>query len=409
MSGQPSLRKEGYAALKKTVRDVDVEQKRVLMRVDFNVPFSPDGSIADDTRIRAVLPTIAYLREHGARVILASHLGRPDGKVVESLRLTAIAERLSDILGEPIATTTDCVGPEVEAAVAALRPGDLLLLENLRFHPEEEANDPAFAQQLARLADIYVNDAFGAAHRAHASTAGVAAYLPAVAGFLMIKEVDELGNLLADPQPPLAAILGGAKVSTKLAVLQNLLPRVDILILGGGIASTFLKAQGKSVAGSLVEDDFMKTAREVMSEAARRDIRLLLPVDVVVADAFAADARRQTVSVDAVPDGWRIMDAGPDSLAAFRDALSDAATVFWNGTLGVAEFPAFAKGSLALAQTLAGLDAVVVVGGGETAALVEQAGLRDAYTHVSTGGGASLEFIEGRVLPGVATLQDKET
>jgi phosphoglycerate kinase len=394
--------------MKKNVRDIDVDAKRVFMRVDFNVPFNPDGSIADDSRIRAALPTIHYLRERGARVILGTHLGRPDGKVVESLRLAPIAGRLSDILGEPVLTATDCIGPEVESAIAGMRPGDILLLENLRFHPEEEANDPTFAQQLARLADVYVNDAFGTAHRAHASTAGIAAFLPAVAGFLMIKEVEELGNLLTDPQRPFAAILGGAKISTKLAVLQNLLPRVDLLILGGGIASTFLKAQGKSVADSLVEDEFVETAREVMSESDRRGIRLLLPVDAVVADAFAADARHQTVSVDAIPEGWRIMDAGPESLIAFRDALSETATIFWNGTLGVAEFPAFAEGSLGLAQALAGFDATVVVGGGETAALVEQAGLRDAYTHVSTGGGASLEFIEGRVLPGVAALEDKE-
>jgi phosphoglycerate kinase len=395
--------------VKKTVRDVDVQEKRVLMRVDFNVPFNPDGSIADDSRIRAALPTIAYLREQGAKVILGSHLGRPDGKVVDSLRLAPIAERLADVMGAPVATTTDCVGPEVEAAVAALRPGEVLMLENLRFHPDEEANDATFAQKLARLADVYVNDAFGTAHRAHASTAGVAAYLPAVAGFLMIKEVDELGNLLADPQRPFAAILGGAKISSKLAVLQNLLPRIDILVLGGGIASTFLKAQGKSVADSLVEDEFMETAREVMSESGRRGIRLLLPVDAVIADAFAADAQRRTVPVDAIPDGWRVMDAGPESLTAFREGLSPAATIVRNGTLGVAEFPAFAEGSLGLAQTLADLDATVVVGGGETAALVEQAGLRDAYTHVSTGGGASLEFIEGRILPGVAALEDRES
>jgi phosphoglycerate kinase len=394
--------------MKKTVRDVDVAGRRVLVRVDFNVPFAPDGEIADDSRIRAAMPTIDYLREKGSKVVLCSHLGRPDGKVVEDLRLTAVGDRLAELLNAPVVMTSDCVGAAVEDAVSALHPSEVLLLENLRFHPEEEANDPAFAQQLARLADVYVNDAFGTAHRAHASTAGVAAYLPAVAGFLMIKEVEELGNLLSDPRRPFAAILGGAKISTKIAVLQNLLPRIDLLIVGGGIASTFLKAQGEFVADSLVEDDFLETARQVLAEAERRGITVLLPSDVVIADRFAADAAKQTVSTEAVPSGWRIMDAGPASIESFANALDACATVFWNGTPGVAEFPAFAEGSLGLAEVLAGLDATVVVGGGETAALVEQAGLRDRYTHVSTGGGAFLEFIEGRVLPGVAALEDKE-
>ena len=393
--------------MKKSVKDIDVRGKRVLVRVDFNVPFDREGGIADDSRIRAALPTIEYLRERDARVVLATHLGRPDGKVVDALRLAPIARRLSEILDEEVSTAPVCVGAEAEAAVSGLKPRQVLLLENLRFHTEEEANDPGFARQLASLADIYVNDAFGTAHRAHASTAGVAAHLPAVAGFLMLKEIEELGNVLGNPARPMAAILGGAKVSSKVAVLRNLLPRIDCLLLGGGIANTFLKAMGNSVADSLVEDDFLETAREVLAEAERRGVPVLLPTDAVVADRFAADARHQTVSVNAIPDGWRIMDVGPDTLSTFRDALDDCATVFWNGTMGVAEFPAFAEGSIALALNLAELDARVVVGGGETAALVEQAGLRDRYTHVSTGGGASLEFIEGRTLPGVAALNDE--
>jgi phosphoglycerate kinase len=394
--------------MKKTLEDIDVTAKRVLVRVDFNVPLDRNGGIADDSRIRAALPTIEYLQQRDARIILGSHFGRPDGKVVESMRMTPIAERLSQVLDRPAMTAPDCIGPQVEAAVAALGPGDVLLLENLRFHAEEETNDPKFAKQLASLAEVYVNDAFGTAHRAHASTAGVAAYLPAVAGFLMAKEVESLGNLLANPERPFAAILGGAKISSKIAVLTNLLPRIDCLLLGGGIASTFLKSRGASLADSLVEDDYLDTARDVLAEAERRGVPVLLPTDVVVADAFAADAAKRTVSVHDIEPGWRIMDIGPDSLNTYRDALDDCRTIFWNGTLGVAEFSAFAEGSLSLALALADLDANVVVGGGETAALVEQAGMRDRYTHVSTGGGASLEFIEGRTLPGVAALQDKE-
>ena len=394
--------------MKKSVRDIDVAGQRVLVRVDFNVPFDRKGGIADDSRIRAALPTIRYLLDQGALVILCSHLGRPDGKVVESLRLRPVADRLAALLGKPVKTTSDCVGAEAEAAAAALQHGDVLLLENLRFHAEEEANDKAFARALASLADVYVNDAFGTAHRAHASTAGVAALLPAAAGFLMLREVEELGNVLSNPARPMAAILGGAKISSKVAILRNLLPRVDCLLLGGGMANTFLKARGAGVGDSLVEDDYLETAREVMAEAESGGVPLLLPTDVVVADAFAADARHRTVSVHDIPDGWRIMDVGPDTLNTYREALDDCKTIFWNGTLGVAEFPAFAEGSLSLALALADLDARVVVGGGETAALVEQAGLRERYTHVSTGGGASLEFIEGRTLPGVAALQDRD-
>lgn len=393
--------------MKKSVRDIDLKGKRVFMRVDFNVPFDRNGKIADDSRITAALPTIRYLQEQGCRIILGTHLGRPDGKVVESMRLTPVAERLGQVMGERVYTTDDCVGPGVEAAVAALQPGEVLLLENLRFHPEEEANDEEFARRLASLADVYVNDAFGTAHRAHASTAGIAKYLPAVAGFLMIKEIEELGGILSNPERPMAAILGGAKVSSKVAVLKNLLPRVDCLILGGGIASTFIKARGGAVGDSLVEDDYLETARQVMADAESRGVPVLLPTDVVIADRFAADAEHMTVSVGEIPAGWRILDVGPDTLEAYRDALDDCATIFWNGPLGVAEFPAFAEGSIGLALALAEMKARVVIGGGESAALVEQAGLRDRFAHVSTGGGASLEFIEGRVLPGVEALDEK--
>ncbi|HXH21561.1 MAG TPA: phosphoglycerate kinase [Dehalococcoidia bacterium] len=392
--------------MKKTVRDVNVDGKRVLVRVDFNVPFDRTGAIADDNRIRAALPTIEYLRDRNAAVILCSHLGRPDGKVVESLRLRPVAERLAQLLGRPVKTAPDCVGPEVEAAVAELKPGEILLLENLRFHAEEEKNDPEFARRLASLADIYVNDAFGTAHRAHASTEGVARLLPAVAGFLMMKELEVLGRLLTNPARPFAAILGGAKISTKIGVLTHLLPKIDILLLGGGIASTFLKALGTPVGQSLVEDDYIETARDILKQAEQRGVPVLLPTDVVIAEEFAADAEHMTVSVGGIPPNWRIMDVGHDTLSTFRDALDDCGTIFWNGTLGVAEFPAFAEGSLSLALYLADLRSTVVIGGGETAALVEQAGLRDRYTHVSTGGGASLEFLEGRVLPGVAALDD---
>jgi phosphoglycerate kinase len=393
--------------MKKSVRDIDVRGKRVLVRVDFNVPFDRNGNIADDTRIRAAVPTIRYLQEQDARVILCSHLGRPDGKVVESLRLTPVARQLEHILGQSVKTTGDCIGAETTATAMSLAPRDVLLLENLRFHPEEEANDAAFARSLASLADVYVNDAFGTAHRAHASTAGVASYLPAVAGFLMIKEIEELGNVLGNPTRPVAAILGGAKISSKVAVLQNLLPRVDCLLLGGGIASTFLKARGASVGDSLVEDDFLETARNVLADAEQRGVPVLLPTDVVVADAFNADANHKTVPVAGIESGWRAMDIGPDTLSTYKDALDDCKTIFWNGPLGVAEFPAFAEGSLALALALADMDSRVVIGGGETSAIVEQAGLHDRYAHVSTGGGASLEFIEGKTLPGVAALQDK--
>ena len=389
---------------KKTIRDINVTNKRVLVRVDFNVPQDKAGNITDDTRIRAALPTIQYLRDHGAQVILCSHLGRPKGKVAEEFRLTPVAKRLSELLGAPVAKTNDCIGPEVEKAVAALKSGDVLLLENLRFYAQEEANDHAFAKQLASVADVYVNDAFGTAHRAHASTEGVTHFLPAVAGFLMERELNFLGKATAEPTRPYVAILGGAKVSDKIAVIENLLPKVDQLIVGGGMANTFFKAQGYEIGASLVEDDKVELAKDLLK---RGGGKLLLPVDVVVADAFAADAKHQTVAVDKVPAGWRILDIGPESVKKFAAVLKKAKTVVWNGPMGVFEFPAFAAGTVAIAKALAKSGATSIIGGGDSAAAVEQAGVADKITHISTGGGASLEFLEGKVLPGVAALQDK--
>ena len=395
--------------MKKTVRDIDVKGKRVLMRVDFNVPLDKaDRHVVDDTRIRAALPTIDYLRQQGARLILCSHLGRPDGKVVEALRLTPVARHLSELLGSPVKVTDCCTGAAVEAAAEALVPGEVLLLENLRFHPEEEANDPVYAGSLASLAQVYVNDAFGTAHRAHASTAGVTAFLPAVAGLLMEKELSFLGQALADPQRPFAAIIGGAKISTKIRVLENLLSKVDRLIIGGGMACTFLNAEGFDVGNSLVEAEHVQTAGQIMEHASERGVQLLLPADVMVGDRFEAGARRQMVSVNAVPDGWQIMDIGEKTAEIFIRALSDCKTVLWNGPVGVIEFPAFARGSHRLAKAIAELDATTIVGGGETVQVVEELGLEDKFSHVSTGGGAALEFLEGRELPGVAALADKD-
>ncbi|MCJ7511325.1 MAG: phosphoglycerate kinase [Dehalococcoidia bacterium] len=393
--------------MKKTVADIDVQGKRVLLRVDFNVPLDPDdGHVLDDTRIRAALPTIEYLRERGARLILCSHLGRPKG-VDDSLRLAPVARRLGELLGSPVKTIGDCVGPQVKEAAQALGPGDVLLLENLRFHPEEEANDPDFARALASLADVYVNDAFGTAHRAHASTAGVAAYLPAVAGFLMEKELTFLGKALASPDRPFAAVIGGAKISTKMGVLENLLAKVDRLLIGGGMACTFLKAEGLEVGQSLVEEAYVETARQIRERASQRGVMLLLSSDVIVGDRFEADARRQQVSVKEIPAGWQIMDIGEKTVEAFVQALRDCKTVLWNGPMGVIEFEAFSQGSYRLAEAIAALDATTIVGGGETVAVVERLGLEGKFSHVSTGGGAALEFLEGRELPGVAALADK--
>jgi phosphoglycerate kinase len=388
---------------KKTVRDVPVQGKRVLVRVDFNVPLE-NGQVADDTRIRAALPTINYLLDHGAAVILMSHLGRPKGQIRDELRLDPVAHRLSELLGREVIKLDDCIGPEVETAAAQLQPGQVLLLENLRFHPEEEGNDQGFAQKLASLADLYVNDAFGTAHRAHASTAGVTSYLPSVAGFLMERELEMLGKTLADPARPFVAILGGAKISGKIGVIRSLLASVDLLLLGGGMANTFLKARGHEVGESLVEDDSLGVAREILENAGER---LVLPVDVVVADAFSEDANTQTVSVEQVPPGWRILDIGPRTVGLYEEKLASAGTVVWNGPMGVFEFPKFAAGTIALATSLASTHATTIVGGGDSVAALQQAGLADKMTHVSTGGGASLEFLEGKTLPGVAALEDK--
>jgi phosphoglycerate kinase len=392
---------------KKTARDVDVSGKRVLVRVDFNVPIDKKtGEILDDTRIRAALPTITYLRGHGAKVVLMSHLGRPDGKPVPELRLSHVAARLGELLGTDVVAATDVVGPSARDAVDAMAPGDVVLLENVRFEPGEEADDPGLAKELAAFGDVYVNDAFGTAHRAHASTAGVAGYLPAVAGFLMEKEIDYLGRVVSDPERPVAAIIGGAKISSKIGVLRHLLSKVDLLLIGGGMASTFLKAQGVEVGASLVEDERLDDARAIAREAAERPVDLALPVDAVVAERFEADAPSRIVAIDAVPAGSMILDVGPRTVQAYEAKLRPMKTVVWNGPLGVAEWDAFAQGSTELARALAKSDATVIIGGGETVALVTGLGLAPAYAHVSTGGGASLEFLEGRELPGVAALQD---
>ena len=389
--------------MKRTIRDIEVEGKRVLVRVDFNVPLA-EGRVADDTRIRAALPTINYLLEHGAKVILMSHLGRPKGKVVDGLRLNPVADRLAELLGRPVVKLDDCVGPEVEAAVSKMKPGDVVLLENTRFHPEERANDPAFARKLASLGDIFVNDAFGTAHRAHASTVGVAEYLPAVAGFLMEKELTFLGQALTSPDHPFVVILGGAKISDKIGVIHNLLTKADALLIGGGIANTFLKAKGYEIGQSLVEDESLDVARAMLERAGEK---MALPVDVVVADRFDAEAISKVVPVDQVPRDWRILDIGPETVELFRRKLTGARTVVWNGPMGVFEFPKFAVGTEAIARILAESGATTIIGGGDSAAAVEQAGLADKMTHISTGGGAALEFLEGKELPGVAALLER--
>jgi phosphoglycerate kinase len=395
---------------KKTIRDIDVAGKRVLVRVDFNVPLDADLHITDDTRIKAAMPTIQYLLDHGAAVILMSHLGRPKGEVVEKMRLTPVAQRLGELLQFPVQTTADCIGSEVEAATQALQPGQVLLLENLRFHKEEEKNNPDFARQLAAPGDLYVNDAFGTAHRAHASTEGVTHYLPGVAGFLMEKEINYLGAALENPKRPFKAIVGGAKVSDKIVVLERLITIADGVLIGGGMANTFLKAEGYEIGDSLVEESKVETARELLQKAHEQNTEFLLPLDVVIADRFAADAEHKVVAKDQVTPGWRILDIGPSTINLFRRSLAGAQTIVWNGTLGVAEMPAFAKGTedtidILMKRTQEG--ATTIIGGGDSAAAVEQAGAADAMSHVSTGGGASLEFLEGRVLPGVAALQDK--
>ena len=388
---------------KKSVTDIDVRGKRVLVRVDYNVPIK-EGKVGDDTRIRAAMPTLNYLLEHGAAVILCSHLGRPKGGPDPKYSLRPVAEYLGQMMGKPVAFAEDCVGPVAEAAAKALKPGDVLLLENTRFHPEEEKNDLELAKKMAALADIYVNDAFGSAHRAHASTEGVARFLPAVAGFLLEKEIKYLGQAIADPKRPFIAILGGAKISDKIGVIKNLLTKADQVLIGGGMANTFFKAQGYPVADSLVEDEALETARELLQTGSTR---LRLPVDMVLADKFDAEAKSETLPTGPVPDGWRILDIGPKTVEAYSKAIAGAGTVVWNGPMGVFEFPRFAEGTYGIAKAVAGSAAVSIIGGGESVAAIQQSGLAGKITHISTGGGASLEMLEGLILPGLAALQDK--
>jgi phosphoglycerate kinase len=395
---------------KKTVRDIDVHGKRVFLRADLNVPLD-DGKITDDTRIRASLPTLVYLLEQGASVILASHLGRPKGKVNDALRLKPVADRLGQLLGRPVRMTGDALGPGVMTAVEKLRPGDMLLLENLRFHAEEEANDPGFAEALANMADVYVNDAFGSAHRAHASTEGITHHLPAVAGLLMEREVSALSRLMDKPAKPFHTVIGGAKVSGKLEVLESLLSRCQAILVGGGMANTFLAAKGHALGKSLVENEQLDNAVRIMEEARRKRVRFMLPTDALVAAQVHPRSQREVVPVSEVPKDWSIVDIGPETVAAYTAHLEKAKTIFWNGPMGVFEIAPFAEGTNAMARYVADRTAkgvVTVVGGGDSVAAVEQLGLIEQMSHVSTGGGASLEFVEGKTLPGVAALLDAE-
>ena len=387
---------------KKIVTDVDVKNKKVLVRVDFNVPLI-DGAVGDDTRIQGALPTINYLLEQGAAPILCSHLGRPKG-IDPVFSLKPVAEYLATLVNVPVKFAADCVGPVAEEAAAALQPGEILVLENTRFHNGEKKNDPEMAKQMAALADVFVNDAFGTAHRAHASNVGVADYLPAAAGFLLEKEIKYLGQAIADPTRPFVAILGGAKVSDKIEVIRNLLTKADAVLIGGGMANTFFKAQGYAMADSLVEDEALDTARSLLNEG---NTSLRLPVDVVIADAFSDDAATQIMDMGSVPDGWRALDIGPETVANYAKVISEAGTVVWNGPMGVTEFSTFAKGTYALAQAVADSSATSIIGGGDSVSAINQSGLADKVTHISTGGGASLEMLEGKVLPGLAALEDK--
>ncbi len=388
---------------KKTIRDVEVQGKKVLVRVDFNVPIK-DGVVGDDTRILAAMPTLEYLLEKGAALILCSHLGRPKGVPSPEFSLKPVADQLAKLMRRPVSFAEEPIGPKTESLAAALKPGEILLLENTRFHAGEKKNDPEFAKQLASLADLFVNDAFGSDHRAHASTTGVAGFLPAVSGFLLEKEIKYLGQAVADPEKPFVAILGGAKISDKIGVIRNLLTKADSILIGGGMANTFFKAEGYPVADSLVEDEALETARELLSEAGTK---LRLPVDVVIADAFDAGANYKTMPTGPIPDGWRILDIGEETAANYAKVIKKAKTVIWNGPMGVFEFPEFARGTFSIAQAMAESGAVTIVGGGESVAAVKKSGLAEKITHISTGGGASLEMLEGRVLPGVAALQDK--
>ncbi|HZU85970.1 MAG TPA: phosphoglycerate kinase [Anaerolineaceae bacterium] len=388
---------------KKTIVDMNVKGKKVLVRVDFNVPLK-DGVVGDDTRIRAALPTIQYLLDHGAAVILLSHLGRPKGGPDAKFTLKPVGEHLSKLLGKPVAFAEDCAGPVAEAAASALKPGGVLLLENTRFYPGEEKNDLDLAKKMASLGDLFINDAFGTAHRAHSSTEGIARFLPAAAGFLLEKEIKYLGEAVANPKRPFVAILGGAKISDKIGVIRNLLSKADMILIGGGMANTFLAAQGYAMSDSLVEAESVETAKELLAMGSDK---LRLPVDLIIADKFEAEAAHKIIAAGAVPAGWRALDIGPKTVEAFSKVIAGAGTVVWNGPMGVFEFPVFAEGTYGVARAVAASKAISVIGGGESVAAIQQSGLADKITHISTGGGASLEMLEGLELPGLAALQDK--
>ncbi|PGS51979.1 phosphoglycerate kinase [Bacillus sp. AFS041924] len=391
---------------KKSLHDIDVKGKRVFCRVDFNVPMA-NGEVTDDTRIRAALPTIQYLIENGAKVVLASHLGRPKGQVNEDLRLNAVAKRLSEKLGKNVIKSDEAYGPKVQEEISKMNEGDVLLLENVRFYPGEEKNDEALAKEFALLADVYVNDAFGAAHRAHATTAGIAKHIPAVAGFLMEKEINVLGKALSNPERPFTAIIGGAKVRDKIGVIENLLEKVDNLIIGGGLAYTFLKAKGYEIGKSLLEEDKIDLANEFMQKAEAKGVKFYMPIDAIIADKFGEDANTREVDIDSIPADWEALDIGPKTTALYADVIKSSKLVIWNGPMGVFEIDKFAGGTKGVAQALAESDAYSIIGGGDSAAAAEKFGLADKMSHISTGGGASLEFMEGKELPGVALLNDK--
>ncbi|MBQ8898462.1 MAG: phosphoglycerate kinase [Clostridia bacterium] len=393
---------------KKSIEDICVSGKRVIVRCDFNVPMDADKNITDDTRIRAALPTVKYLVDNNAKVVLCSHLGRPKGQFNAKYSLAPVAARLSELLGKPVAMAADVIGEDAKAKAAALGEGEVLLLENVRFHAEEEKNNPEFARELSTFGDIFVNDAFGTAHRAHASTAGLADYLPAVCGYLINKEISIMGKALSDPKRPFVAILGGAKVSDKIGVINNLLEKVDTIIIGGGMAYTFVKALGGSIGTSLCEEDKLEYALEMVKKAEAKGVKFLLPTDTVVADKFAADADSKVVLTREIPDDWMGLDIGPKTIECFSEALKSAGTVVWNGPMGVFEMEKFAVGTKSVAKAIAESEAVSIIGGGDSAAAVEQLGFADKMTHISTGGGASLEFLEGLALPGIACLADKE-
>ncbi len=393
---------------KKTVEDIDVTGKRVLVRCDFNVPFDAEGNIADPKRINEAMKTIKYLVDHKAKVILCSHLGRPKGEFNMKYSLAPVAAYLSKALGQEVKMAKDVIGESAKSIAASLQDGEVELLENVRFHKEEEKNDPAFAKELASMAEIYVNDAFGTAHRAHASTAGVADYLPAVCGFLIQKEITIMGGALSNPKRPFVAILGGAKVSDKIGVINNLIDKVDTLIIGGGMAYTFMKSLGYSIGTSICEDDKVELAKDMMAKAKEKGVNFLIPEDNIVADKYAADAEAKLVNSDTIPDGWMGLDIGPKTREKFAAAIKNAGTVVWNGPMGVSEWDKFAAGTIAVAQAVAESGAISIIGGGDSAAAVEKLGFADKMTHISTGGGASLEFLEGLVLPGIACLNDKD-